>query len=234
MRSSGSFAGSPAVSLTPGVLLTIALTLFATSAGAQGFGPPSAQPALAHRIDLPGDAPVALVADEWGGSGAAIRGSAYQLDVRVSLSLRNASQRRIRGITLTVTAQEAAPGGKGSISIPSLDVGPGETFPVRGDLHLLRPIGAGSGPMVEVSLDGLLFDDLTFYGPDNLHSRRSMLVWELEARRDRQYFGACWSRAATTDYRKKCWPAWAAKRIGRSMACRPCAAVRSTRRGNRT
>ena len=110
------------------------------------------------------------------------------MDVRVSLSLRNTSQRRIRSITMTVTAQEAAPGGKGSISIPSLDVGPGETFPVRGDLHLLRPIGAGSGPMVEVSLDGLLFDDLTFYGPDKLHSRRTMLVWELEGRRHRQYF----------------------------------------------
>jgi hypothetical protein len=178
MRSSFFFAG----------LLAGCLTLAAVSAHAQGFGPPPVQPSLSHRIDLPGGAPVSLVADEWGGSGATIRGSAYQMDVRVSLSLRNASQRRIRGITMTVTAQEAAPGGKGSISIPSLDVGPGETFPVRGDLHLLRPIGAGSGPMVEVSLDGLLFDDLTFYGPDKLHSRRSMLVWELEARRDRQYF----------------------------------------------
>ena len=177
--------------------------LAAASARAQGFGPPSGQPTLAHRVDLPGDAPVALVGDEWGGSGATIRGSAYQLDVRVSLSLRNASQRRIRSITLTVTAQEAAPGGKASISIPSLDVAPGETFPVRGDLHLLRPIGAGSGPMVEVSLDGLLFDDLTFYGPDKLHSRRSMLVWELEARRDRQYFRAVLEQAGHDGLQKE-------------------------------
>ncbi len=168
--------------------LALSAALSAAAVEAQGFGPPPGQPSLSHRIDLSGDAPVSLVADEWGGSGATIRGSAYQMDVRVSLSLRNASPRRIRSITLTVTAQEAAPGGKGSISVPSLDVGPGETFPVRGDLHLLRPIGAGSGPMVEVSLDGVLFDDLTFYGPDKLHSRRSMLVWELEARRDRQYF----------------------------------------------
>ena len=167
------------------------LAVASAVAAAQPFGQPQGgQPTLAHRIDLPGDAPVALVADEWGGSGASVRGSAYQLDVHVSLSLRNASPRRIRGITLTVIAQEAAPGGKGSLSIPSLDVAPGETFPVRGDLHLLRPIGAGNGPMVEVSLDGLLFDDLTFYGPDKLHSRRSMLVWEMEARRDRQYFRA--------------------------------------------
>jgi hypothetical protein len=37
-------------------------------------------------------------------------------------------------------------------------------------------------------LDGVLFDDLSFYGPDRLNSRRAMTVWELEARRDRQHF----------------------------------------------
>jgi len=148
------------------------------------------QQSLAHKIDFPHDAPVTLAGDEWGGSAATVRGGAYAIDVRVALSLRNASQRRIRGITLTVLAQESTPGGKGSISVPSLDVAPGETFSVRGDLHLLRPIGAGASPMVEVSLDGVLFDDLNFYGPDKLHSRRTMMVWELEARRDRQFFKA--------------------------------------------
>ena len=150
----------------------------------------SAQQNLAHKIDFPHDAPVTLAGDEWGGSAATVRGGAYAIDVRVALSLRNASQRRIRSITLTVLAQEATPGGKGSISVPSLDVPPGETFSVRGDLHLLRPIAAGVNPMVEVSLDGVLFDDLTFYGPDKLQSRRTMMVWELEARRDRQFFKA--------------------------------------------
>src|SRR5712691_10594542 len=158
----------------------------ALAAYAQSFG----QQSLDHRIDLPHDSPVSLVGDEWGGSAANVRGGAFVLDVRVSLSLRNSSQRRIHGITLAVLAQEATPGGKGSISVPSLDVAPGETFSVRGDLHLLRPIGAGSTPTVEVGLDGILFDDLTFYGPNKLYSRRTMMVWELEARRDRQYFKA--------------------------------------------
>jgi len=66
-------------------------------------------------------------------------------------------------------------------------VGPGEAFPLRIDVPLLRPLGAGA-PGVEVKLDGVLFEDLSFYGPDNLHSRRTMTVWELEARRDRLYF----------------------------------------------
>jgi len=174
-------------------IVLLASALLSAAAHAQTFGQQigqqfGQQPSLSHRIDLPGDSPVTLVSDEWGGSAATVRGGAYQLDVHLALSLRNSGQRRIRGITLTVIAQEAAPGGKGSISIPSLDIGPGETFPVRGDLRLLRPIGAGSGPMVELTLDGILFDNLTFWGPNKLNSRRTMMVWELEARRDRQYF----------------------------------------------
>jgi hypothetical protein len=184
MRSRAILAGWGGGALWLGAMLS--------PASGQVFGPQAAggQQNLAHKIDFPHDAPVTLAGDEWGGSAATVRGGAYAIDVRVALSLRNAGQRRIRGITLTVLAQEATPGGKGSISVPSLDVAPGETFSVRGDLHLLRPIGAGASPMVEVSLDGVLFDDLNFYGPDKLHSRRTMMVWELEARRDRQYFKA--------------------------------------------
>ena len=162
-----------------------------------------AQQNLAHKIDFPHDAPVTLAGDEWGGSAATVRGGAYAIDVRVALSLRNASERRIRGITLSVLAQEATAGGKGSISVPSLDVAPGETFSVRGDLHLLRPIAAGVSPMVEVSLDGVLFDDLSFYGPDKLQSRRTMMVWELEARRDRQFFKALLEQAGRDGLQKE-------------------------------
>jgi hypothetical protein len=39
-----------------------------------------------------------------------------------------------------------------------------------------------------VGLDGVLFDDFSFYGPNQLDSKRSMMVWETEAQRDRQYF----------------------------------------------
>lgn len=163
------------------------LVLAALPALAQ-FGQPQN---LAHRIDLPRDSPVSLVGDEWDGSASVVRGGAYAMDVRMALSLRNNSvHRRIRGITLSVLAQEAAPGGKGSISVPSLDVAPGETFSVRGDLHLIRPVSDGLGPLVEVTLDGILFEDLSFYGPDRLHSRRTMLVWELESKRDRQFLKA--------------------------------------------
>ncbi len=111
------------------------------------------------------------------------------IDLHTSLALRNSGQRRVRGVTLLVTAQEVTAGGKASVAVPSLNVGAGETFPVRLDLRLLRPLFP-AGPLVVVSLDGVLFEDLTFYGPDRLNSRRSMTVWEMEARRDRSHFKA--------------------------------------------
>jgi hypothetical protein len=157
----------------------LACGLLAASAAAQ---------TLSRRIDLPKDAPVAVVAADWGDSNAMARGGAYLVDVHAGLTLRNSSQRRIRGITLAVYAQEVTPGGKGAVSQPSLDVPPGETFSLRIDMPLLRPLGAGGGPAVEVRLDGVLFDDLNFYGPDTLHSRRTLTIWELEARRDRKHF----------------------------------------------
>jgi hypothetical protein len=166
-------------------------SLIAAAALVLMFAPaaaPQSPQKLIPRIELPADAPVEMLSADWGDSSATPRGGAFIVDVRAALSFRNAGQRRIRGVTLAVLSQEVTPGGKGSVSVPSLDVAPGETFPVNINLHLLRPIGAPGGPSVEVRLDGVLFDDLNFYGPDQLHSRRMMTVWELEARRDRQYF----------------------------------------------
>ncbi len=141
------------------------------------------------KIDLPKDSPITLVSSDWSDSTAAVRGPAYQVNVRAFLTLRNSSQKRVRAVTLAVLAQEVTPGGKGSVSVPSLDVAPNETFPVRINVPLLRPLNAGQGiPAVEVRLDGVLFEDLSFFGPDQLHSQRTMTVWELEARRDRKYF----------------------------------------------
>ncbi len=139
-------------------------------------------------INLPASSPVALLNTNVSNSGATERGGAMVIDLHMALSLRNSDSRTIRGITLLVTAQEVTPGGKASVAVPSLNVAPGEAFPVRIDLRLLRPVQAGAGPLVQVSLDGVLFDGLDFYGPNRLNSRRSMTVWEMEAERDRQYY----------------------------------------------
>jgi len=140
------------------------------------------------KIDLPKDSPVAVLSTDYGDSTESARGGAMLVDLHAALSFRNSTQRRIRGITLLVTAQEVTPGGKGSVTVTSLDVGPNESFPIRIDMRLLRPLQSASGFPVTVGLDGVLFEDLSFYGPDKLNSRRSMTVCEFEARRDRRYF----------------------------------------------
>ena len=150
-------------------------------------GAARAQTQGSFAIDFPRDSPVTVASGDWGQSRPAARGGALVLDLHTALSLKNTTQKRIRGVTLLVLAQEVTPGGKASVSVPSLDVAPGETFPVRIDLRLLRPLG-GDGALVRLGLDGVLFDDLTFYGPNTLNSRRSMMVWELEAQRDRRFF----------------------------------------------
>ena len=141
------------------------------------------------RVEFPKDSPVALLSSDPAGSTEAIRGGASVVDVRVALVLRNSGQMRIRGVTLVVLAQDLAPGGKASVTVPSLNVGPGETFPVHVDLRLLRPYQPGDA-VVQIGLDGVLFDNLGFYGPNRLNSRRALMVYELEARRDRQYLHA--------------------------------------------
>src|SRR5664279_3158548 len=75
-------------------------------------------PRGSFKIDFPKDSPVAFVGADWEQSRPLARGSAMVFDLHTSLSLRNSSQRRIRGVTLMVLAQEVTPGGKGSVSVP--------------------------------------------------------------------------------------------------------------------
>lgn len=140
------------------------------------------------KINLPPDSPLTLISTDLGDSHVTPRGSAVVLDLDVSLTLHNSTPNRVRGVTLLVTAQEVTPGGKASVSVPSLDVGPNQNFPVRINLRLLRPAQIHGGPLVQVNLDGVLFQDYSFYGPNRLDSRRTMTAWEMEAQRDRKYF----------------------------------------------
>jgi hypothetical protein len=136
-------------------------------------------------IDLPPDSPVVLLRIDTGTSRTTARGAALMLDLNLSLTLRNTSANRIHGVTLRVVSQEVALGGIGSVFQPDLDIGPGEAFPVHITTKLMRPAQMTGGPLLQVSLDGVLFQDLSFYGPDRLHSRRIMTASEMEAQRDR-------------------------------------------------
>ncbi len=155
-----------------------------------GLAPAQDQPLpqSAVKINLPDNSPLAFLSSTISDSRATARGAALVLDLHMSLTLRNTTAGRIHGVTLRVVAQEATLGGKGSVTYPSLNVGPGEALPVRIDMQLLRPSQAIGGPLVQVDLDGVLFQDLSFFGPDRLNSRRTLTACELEARRDREHF----------------------------------------------
>lgn len=159
--------------------------LLAASAFGQGN---RLDPRDTMKVAFPDDSPVALMGADWGDSHATNRGGAMLLELRANLTLRNVSGRRIRGVALQITAQEVTPGGKQGVLVPSIDVKPGEVFPVSLDLRLLRPMQSGDGPLVQVDLDCVLFSDLTKYGPNKVNSYRSLKTWEIEARRDREYF----------------------------------------------
>ncbi|MGD1071831.1 MAG: hypothetical protein ABSB15_16990 [Bryobacteraceae bacterium] len=145
-------------------------------------------PASSVKIDLPENSPLALISTNMGDSRASNRGGTIVLDLHMALTLRNSGTRRVRGVTLLITAQEFAPGGKGSVARPCIDVPSGEQFTVPIDIRLVRPVQQAGGPLVRVQLDGVLFDDLSFFGPNRLNSQRAMTFWETEAQRDRAYF----------------------------------------------
>jgi len=163
------------------VAKSLFLALWITTLG-RSEGVPSWQ------VAFPPDSPVALAGANWDMLQAEPRAGALVVHARASLSLRNVAQRPIRSVTLLVLTQEVAPGGRATVSVPGLNARPGQVFPVRIDLRLLAPVNLASSCLVRIELDGVLFDDLSFYGPDRTECRRSMVAWELEARRDRRYF----------------------------------------------
>jgi hypothetical protein len=144
-------------------------------------------PGNSIKFNLPEGSPISMLAASYENSRATARGGALVIDLHMSVTLRNQDSRRVRGLTMLIAAQEGAPGGRASQSFPTLDVGPGESFPVRIDVSVIRPLQSTGGPLVQVSLDGVLFEGLAFYGPDRLHSKRSLTFWEMENQRDRKY-----------------------------------------------
>ena len=164
--------------------LTAIVFLGAASLRAQD----AAIPQGAVNVNLPDNSPLAVRSFTVGDSRATARGAALALDLHMAATLVNSSSRRIHGVTLRVVAQEVTLGGKGSVTYPSLNVGPGENFQVRIDMQLMRPSSVTGGPLVQVDLDGVLFQDLSFFGPDRLNSRRTMTACEMEAQRDREHF----------------------------------------------
>ena len=141
------------------------------------------------KIDLPADSPVTLISSSTGQSRVTPRAGMLVLDLHLSLTLRNSGVRSVRGVAMLITAQEYTPGGKGAVARPCIDVPAGQNFTVPIEIRLVKPVQQASGPLVHVQLDGVIFDDLSFYGPNRVKSsQRDLTRWEVEAQRDRAYY----------------------------------------------
>ena len=181
-------------------------------------------PASSTQIDLPADSPLTLISTSMDNRGRSSRGGAIVLDLHMSLTLRNSGSRRVRGVTLLITAQEFAPGGKGSVARPCIDVPPSQNFTVPVDIRLVRPVHADRGPLVRVQLDGVLFDDLSFFGPNKLNSQRAMTFWETGSPARPRLFQAGPAGEGRSGLQKEIQASWPARPSGRSSMSRSRAA----------
>lgn len=145
-------------------------------------------PSSAIKFDLRDDAPIRVESFDASESRVSSRAGSLMIDLHLVAKLRNNSNDTIRSVTLYILAQESTPGGRMSSSAASANVAPGDTFNMRIDGRLLRPVQPGNGPLVRVMVDGVLFGNYDFYGPDRLNSHRQMLAWAMQADRDRKYF----------------------------------------------
>ncbi|HKE22188.1 MAG TPA: hypothetical protein VKB88_07335 [Bryobacteraceae bacterium] len=178
--------------------------LFAIALFSVGAVPAQDQPLNPGSVSIkfPGDSPVAQLEFSTGDSRVSARGAALMLDLHLVLKLQNTSGNRIHGLTLRVVSQEVTLGGTSSVSLFGLNVGPREPFPVHIDMRLMRPSQMASGGLVDVSLDGVLFQDLSFWGPDRLNSRRTLTAWEMQAQRDRAYLKKVLARSGPEGLRR--------------------------------
>jgi hypothetical protein len=152
-------------------------------------------------VDFPQDSPVMLVSVDCNRSKAIARGSDMIVDLHALLTLRNMDARRFRGVTLLFVAAEASLGGKASAMSSCLNIAQGETFSVSIDLRLIRPVQEQVSKDVRVYLDGVLFDNLQFYGPDRTGSADATGTRGAEAADS--ISGACWRAPASMDSRSR-------------------------------
>ena len=173
--------------------LVAALWVSAPSAvRAQRTGPEALwqEPEKAIDIRLAPGLPLSILSRDVSETKIQILGTVMVIDLRCALEIRNDSSRYLRGLILGVVTQPLSPGGKASVGLPSLNVPPDENLSAHVDLRLIRPFPLQADHAVSVEVDGILLADLTFHGPDRFNSRRQLMVWELEAERDRRFFKA--------------------------------------------
>lgn len=143
-------------------------------------------PAEAIEFQAPAATSVELVEQDYSRTQISVRGPAAVVELRCKLTLANRSSKTLRGIALAVISAPGQSAGRASVITPSLAVAPGERFPVDVSLRLVRPLPSADEPLATIAVDGVLYADLSYRGPDEMSSRRRLTLLELEATEDRK------------------------------------------------
>jgi len=161
-----------------------ALGLFAATLQAQA--PAWQDPARAITVRAK-QSPLEVASRDCSASEIRPRGGAVVLDLNCRLELRNSAQKAIRGAALAVSTlpSSSTAGGRASVFAPSLNVAPGDAFPIEIRVRLVRPLPGQEGPLAEIAVDGVLFADLAFAGIDKAGSSERLTRYESAARQDR-------------------------------------------------
>jgi len=171
--------------------MTLCALVVCAGARAQTVAGPAAlwqDPARAVNVEIASDVPLSLVSQDLSKTKIQVMGALMVIDLNCRLEVRNDSDRFLRGVVMGVVTAEHSPGGKASVAVPSLNIPPDGTTDLSVDLKLVRPFPPSSNHAVNLSIDGALFTNLTFRGPNQFDSRRKLVVWEKEAERDRAHF----------------------------------------------
>ena len=126
------------------LLAVLLLSAGASDAPAQrklSWGP-MPDPESAVQVSIDARVPLAIASKDASETEFHLRGGLMVVDLRCRLSVENTGPRHVRAVTFGVVAGPVTAGGKASVSLPSLNVAPGDTFPVNLNLKLIRPMPA--------------------------------------------------------------------------------------------
>ncbi len=164
---------------------------------AQAPGSESIDPRSFVRIRLPADSPLELVAVDYDGSRVTRSEREIHFDLSLTLALRNRSSKPVDGLAMGLGYgfPGPAPASEGLNAASGIELRPGQTFAlparIRGDIEAppatsrARPVDLPAAAVL--SLDAVLFQDGSAYGPDRLGMIAPLRINRAEASRDRRY-----------------------------------------------
>lgn len=177
-------------------------------------------PAPAVQFNVPDDSPILLQSFDVSAVPERPRGTPIVREFDTRLRVRNASSKTIVGVAVSVAYEGISAVPAASVVTTGIRVAPQAEFPLHIALetaHATR-VSISSPGTVQILLDCVLFSDLSTYGPNHLRERMNLLVYELQARRERGYISQLLKAGRLPDIREELnfglpaeAPAWALK-----------------------